>query len=539
MENTIVACVQQRMRIAESQEDFEFEAKRFLHQARAKSAQLVLFPELAGLMLVPPLASRLKLGLMKKADEASRPNAGLLSRGLGRVTEAAADLLGGGFRGSLIRLLQKNSAALLELYLETFGKLAREFGTAIVAGSLYVTDEETTTIRNRAYLLNAEGHVLGYQDKLNLSPDEANLAVSGSELRAIETPFGRLGLLMGRDILYPELARLLVIQGAELLAGIVASPGVAQAAVLRQALALRAEENQVFAAGSFLLGPNYLGQDPHNEYAGQSALLAPISLTSKGNGILVQAGSNRTQSFVAAELDAGALHALWETSRFRPRHVMNLGSLSPVLAEMYERGLTLEQAIAANLAGLPEPYPPAPLEPEWEPEQVDLEEIVPPAEEEAPEPDQLAGPWPETVEYEPPMREPWAAEPDKLAEPELETEAQEPIELDAWEPVSEEFAEPAPETEGLEPELEMEELAPLALTQPPLEAEEEDLGAPEFPEPELAESQMEFEPAPLTEGSGQEAESAAPVEADEEGSSPLSGQISEAWTRFRRGRKQP
>ena len=99
MENTIVACVQQRMGIMDSREEFEAAAGRFLHQARAKSAQLVIFPELTGLMLAPPLISGFKLGFIKRADEGNRPTAGLLRRRLGRVSGAAAGAMGGGFRG--------------------------------------------------------------------------------------------------------------------------------------------------------------------------------------------------------------------------------------------------------------------------------------------------------------------------------------------------------------------------------------------------------------------------------------------------------
>jgi hypothetical protein len=153
---------------------------------------------------------------------------------------------------------------------------------------------------------------------------------------------------------------LLAIQGVELLVGIAASPGAAQANVIRSAMALRAEENQVFAAVSFLLGPNYLDRENPEDYYGQSALLAPISLTRGGEGVLVQVGTNRTEGLVAAELDAGALNMLWETSRFRPRREMCLGNLGPVLAEMYRDGLTIEQAIEQRPAGPVEP-PPEPV----------------------------------------------------------------------------------------------------------------------------------------------------------------------------------
>jgi predicted amidohydrolase len=384
MENLTVACVQQRMRILPTHEEFEAEARRFLRQAQAKAAQLTIFPELTGVMLAPPLISGFKLGFIKREDQGKQRGAGLLSRSLGKVSGTTAGALGGGFRGSLERLLKKNNDALREACFDTFGRLAREFGTAIVAGSLYLYDEETGTVKNRAYVFDVDGEVLGYQDKFNLAPDEQDLATPGTELTVFHVRYGRVGLLIGRDVLYPELARLLAVKDADLLVGISASPGVAQASVLRSALALRAEENQVFAAASFLLGPNHLGRGGRDEFFGQSALLAPISLTPKGDGVVVQVGTDRTEGLIAATLPIDELYSLRQTSRFRPRQQMHLGNLGPVLAEIYQQGLSIEQAIEQGAGGPAEPFtepPPfeavAPAEP--------LEE-VPEAEPEVPYP---------------------------------------------------------------------------------------------------------------------------------------------------------
>jgi predicted amidohydrolase len=362
MENMTVACVQQRMAIMDTREEFEAEADRFLHQARAKAAQLVVFPELTGLMLAPPLISGFKLGFIRRADQGSKPTAGLVRRRLGRVSGAAAGAIGGGFRGSLSRLLAKDSDALLDVYLTTFGNLAREYGTAILGGSLYTVDVETGQVRNRAYLFDASGEVLGYQDKLNLSPDEESLASRGSEMNVLVTPFGNVGLLIGQDALYPELARVSAMQGADVLVGIAASAGSAQARIFRSAIALRVEENQLFGAVSFLLGPNYVGQQNQEEYFGQSAVLAPISLTEKGDGVLVQAGTNRTESLIAAELDSEALDSLQETSRFRPRSTMNLGNHGLDLADFYREGQTIEQTAAQSIAALQVVEPELPAE---------------------------------------------------------------------------------------------------------------------------------------------------------------------------------
>jgi hypothetical protein len=160
--------------------------------------------------------------------------------------------------------------------------------------------------------------------------------------------------------------------------------------MVRSALALRAEENQVFVAASFLLGPDYLSREKSQDFYGQSALLAPMSLTDAGDGILIQAGTNRTEGLIAADLDAEGLYALRQTSRFRPRQEMNLGNLGPVLAEMYQQGLTIDQAVERRSAG-PSPLEEAALEPSGGPVvlpevvvEPDYEPVEAPAEEEPP-----------------------------------------------------------------------------------------------------------------------------------------------------------
>ena len=56
-EKLIVACVQQRIRLPQSLEEFEDDVRRFLRIAESKHARLVVFPELAGMAItLPPLA---------------------------------------------------------------------------------------------------------------------------------------------------------------------------------------------------------------------------------------------------------------------------------------------------------------------------------------------------------------------------------------------------------------------------------------------------------------------------------------------------
>jgi predicted amidohydrolase len=338
------------MSIPPTHEEFEAIARRFLRQAQAKAAQLTIFPELTGVMLAPPLISGFKRSFIQRDDQGKRPTAGILSRSMGRLAGTTGGAVGGGFRGSLERLLRKRSDELRDAYVAIFGRLAREYSTIIVAGSLYLYDEETGSVKNRSYVFDVAGEVVGYQDKLNMTADEQELASPGSTLNVLQTRYGRLGIVLGLDALYPEVSRLLAMQGADLLIGITASPGAAQAGAVRSALATRAEENQVFVACGFLLGPNYLGRENRENLYGQSALLAPISLTRKGDGTLLQAGTDRTETIIAGELPADELHALRETGRFRPRQQLWLGEFGPILADFYQQALTIEQVIERDLA---------------------------------------------------------------------------------------------------------------------------------------------------------------------------------------------
>ena len=124
MQNIIVACVQPRMHVFTTPEEFETEARRFLRQAQAKAAQLVIFPELTGVMLAPGMISGFKKGFIKRADQGRRPEAGFWARRLGRVAGSTGGAVGGGFRGSMTRLLRKKSDELRDVYFETFGNLA-------------------------------------------------------------------------------------------------------------------------------------------------------------------------------------------------------------------------------------------------------------------------------------------------------------------------------------------------------------------------------------------------------------------------------
>lgn len=151
-----------------------------------------------------------------------------------------------------------------------------------------------------------------------------------------------MGLLLGSDVLYPEVGRVLAYQNAEMILLQGACPKAASYHKLQHAGVLaRMQDNQLYAAASFVVGANPLrkGADP---YMGRSAILAPQELTPKYNGVLVEMGSAQSEGVVTAEWDYTALKRLWETSETSIRT-----PLAPEDADRAGRALHATEGAAA------------------------------------------------------------------------------------------------------------------------------------------------------------------------------------------------
>jgi N-carbamoylputrescine amidase len=100
------------------------------------------------------------------------------------------------------------------------GSLARELGIVIV-GSVFETDT-TGAFYNTAVVLNPDGTLAGSYRKTHIPDDpgysEKFYFTPGNRgIKAIDTPVGRLGVLICWDQWYPEAARLMALDGAQLL----------------------------------------------------------------------------------------------------------------------------------------------------------------------------------------------------------------------------------------------------------------------------------------------------------------------------------
>ncbi|MEQ1751356.1 MAG: carbon-nitrogen hydrolase family protein [Prosthecobacter sp.] len=99
---------------------------------------------------------------------------------------------------------------------EYFGKLAKQHDLYIVAG---LVERAGKTLYNTAALIGPDGKMVGKYRKVTLPRSEIEAGITpGREYPVFDTRFGKVGLMICYDGFFPEVARALAIQGAEVIA---------------------------------------------------------------------------------------------------------------------------------------------------------------------------------------------------------------------------------------------------------------------------------------------------------------------------------
>jgi predicted amidohydrolase len=123
--------------------------------------------------------------------------------------------------------------------------------------------------------------VLGHHRKVHLPPSERDAFKPGDSFRAFDTPLGRVGMLICYDKVFPEAARTLALDGAEIVASMSAwpvcrfapAPRIAEDRQTRQFNLIdqaRAVENQVV-----WLSSNTVGRSDALLFMGQAKVVSP------------------------------------------------------------------------------------------------------------------------------------------------------------------------------------------------------------------------------------------------------------------------
>ena len=94
-------------------------------------------------------------------------------------------------------------------------QMARQHGIWLIGGTLPLISGEEGKVLNTTLVYDPQGEPAGRYDKIHLfgftrgteSYNESRTIVPGAQARAIETPFGRVGLSICYDLRFPELYR--------------------------------------------------------------------------------------------------------------------------------------------------------------------------------------------------------------------------------------------------------------------------------------------------------------------------------------------
>lgn len=96
-----------------------------------------------------------------------------------------------------------------------FQALAKKYHIDVVTGSsMEGTDEGNF---NTSYYIRADGEVLGMYRKNHLYPSEYKFLSPGTEAPVFETPYGKVGIVICWDMLFPEIFQRLNAQGVQMI----------------------------------------------------------------------------------------------------------------------------------------------------------------------------------------------------------------------------------------------------------------------------------------------------------------------------------
>ncbi len=189
---------------------------------------------------------------------------------------------------------------------EFFKDLAIRHNTNIIAGSHPVQVEENL-VHNISYVFLRDGSIFE-QPKLHPTPDEKywwNIS-GGDKLEAIDTDCGTIGVLICYDSEFPELARHLVDQGADILFVPFCTDQRQSYLRVRYCAHARAVENQCYVVLAGNVGNLPKVESMDIQY-GQSCILTPCDFAFSRDGIAADSTPN-VETIIFADLRLGSLY---------------------------------------------------------------------------------------------------------------------------------------------------------------------------------------------------------------------------------------
>jgi predicted amidohydrolase len=166
---------------------------------------------------------------------------------------------------------------------------AADFNVHLAFGM--VSKEKVESILyDSAVFIGPDGELIGEYRKIHLRGEERLAFRPGYRYQVFETSFGMVGLLVGWDLAFPEVARSLVLDGAELLC-VSANWEHPHIEEWKTYILSRAYENSVFVAAA-----NRVGEEYTINFFGQSMVVGP-------RGQVHAFMEEETEGYVIAKVD--------------------------------------------------------------------------------------------------------------------------------------------------------------------------------------------------------------------------------------------
>ncbi|MFT4789857.1 MAG: putative amidohydrolase/GNAT superfamily N-acetyltransferase, partial [Paraglaciecola sp.] len=200
-----------------------------------------------------------------------------------------------------------NLAAYTDEILTEMSRLAVSYNINVIAGSMPVIEDDE--LYNISYLCHRDGQI-DSQHKLHLTPHEKKdwIMQGGSKLRAFDTDFGKIGILICYDVEFPELGRLLADQDIQVLFVPFWTDTKNGYLRVRRCAQARAIENECYVAIAGSVG-NLPKVDNVDIQYGQTAVFSPSDFAFSHDAIVSETTPN-TEMTLIVDLDFDKLKQL-------------------------------------------------------------------------------------------------------------------------------------------------------------------------------------------------------------------------------------
>ncbi len=188
-----------------------------------------------------------------------------------------------------------------------FSELAITYNINIITGSM--PEILDNNLYNAGYLCKRDGGIERFE-KLHITPDETKVwgLQGGNILKTYETDCGKIGILICYDIEFPELSRLLAMEGMDILFVPFLTDTQNGYSRVRNCAQARAIENECYVAIAGSVGNLPKVHNMDIQYA-QSMVFTPCDFSFPTNGIKAEATPN-TEMILIADVDIDSLREL-------------------------------------------------------------------------------------------------------------------------------------------------------------------------------------------------------------------------------------